>query len=332
MKFRSGLIAVPIVLMLSRGLSAQAAPQVSPQGAQDSSTAHQSGAVPHEMNAAAPPASADALTKISSGDILEMNVYGVPDLAQRVRVNNAGDVYLPLLDYVHLDDLTIDQAQELIAKKYKNGGFLVNPHVSITIAESVSGVTIRGQVARPGVYPILGSAGLLDIISSAGGVTADGSDVVTITHRDHPDQPQTVTLTDNPTKNQAANVPVYQGDTILVPKTGIVYVVGQVQSPAGLAIANGNSITATRALAMVHGPGSNASLNGAFIIRKTPDGQQQNIPVALGKILKAKAPDVTLQANDILYVPTSTAKVVAKRSADVAITLATTATILAVDH
>jgi polysaccharide biosynthesis/export protein len=116
----------------------------------------------------------------------------------------------------------------------------------------------------------------------------------------------------------------------LVPKAAIIYVVGQVQSPAGLALTRYNSITALTALAMVHGPATNASLNGTFIVRKTPDGGQQNIPVALGKILKAKAPDVTLQANDILYVPSSTAKAVAKKSADVAISLATVAAIYAV--
>jgi polysaccharide export outer membrane protein len=331
MKLLSVLIVAPIVLVLTPGISAQAAPHVPPEG-QDNSTTRQSTAVSHEVIVSVPPASAAALTKISAGDILEMTVYGAPDLAQRMRVNNAGDVYLPLLDYVHLDGLTIDRAQELLAQKYKEGGFLVNPHISITIAESVGGVTIRGQVAKPGVYPILGSAGLLDIISSAGGVTSDASDVIAITHRDHPDQPETITLSDSPIKNQAANVPVYQGDTVLVPKAGIVYVVGQVQSPAGLALANGNSITATRALAMVHGPSNNASLNGTFIIRKTPDGQQQNIPVPLGKILKAKAPDVTLQAEDILYVPNSTAKAVAKRTADAAIALATSATIIALDH
>lgn len=332
MKFYFALLAGPILLTLSPGLWAQVVSQTpASSGSQDNSTQHQpETTVSHEVLGAAPPVSTEALTKISAGDILELTVYGVQDLAQRVRVSNAGDVYLPLLDYVHLDGLTIDQAQNLIAEKYKDGGFLVNPHVSITIAESVSGVTIRGQVAKPGVYPILGSAGLLDIIASAGGTTADASDVVTITHRDHPDRPDTVTLSDDPTKNQAANIPVYQGDTVLVPKAGIIYVVGQVQSPAGLALTKYNSISATKALAMVHGPASNASLNHTFIIRKTPDGQQQNIPIPLGKILKAQSPDVMLQAEDIVYVPNSTAKAVAKRAGDAAIALATAATIIAV--
>lgn len=332
MKCFSGLVIIPVLLVLSRGVSAQTAPKVPPENRQDNSMTGQPTTPPHEMMAAAPPAGAATLTKISAGDILEITVYGVPDLAQRVRVNNAGDVYLPLVDYVHLDRLTIDQAQELIVQRYKEGGFLVNPHVSITIAESVGGVTIRGQVAKPGVYPILGSAGLLDIISSAGGLTSDSSAVVTVTHRDHPDLPETITLSDDPTKNQAANVSVYQGDTILVPKAGIVYVVGQVQAPAGLALTNDNSIMASRALAMVHGPGNNAALNSTFIIRKTSDGKQENIPVPLGKILKAQAPDMPLQANDILYVPNSAGKAAAKAGAQAALALATGLTIIAVAH
>jgi hypothetical protein len=39
------------------------------------------------------------------------------------------------------------------------------------------------------------------------------------------------------------------------------------------------------------------------MIRKNPDVQLQNIAVLLGNIMKAKSPDMTLHANDILYVP-----------------------------
>jgi polysaccharide export outer membrane protein len=332
MKVLSRLSVIPIALMFLHGLPAQTVQSIAPPAGQNSSTGIQPVPPQSEVISAAPPALASALTRVSAGDVLEINVYGAPDLGQRVRIDNAGNVYLPLLDYVHLDNLSVEKAQELLEQKYKDGGFLVNPHVSITIVESVSGVSIRGQVAKPGVYPILGSAGLLDIISAAGGLTPDAGNVITITHHDHPDQPETITLSDDPVKNQKANVPAYQGDTVLVPKAGIVYVVGEVQAPAGIALMKDTSITATKALAIVHGPGNNASLNGTFIIRKTPDGRQQNISVPLGKILKAKAPDVTLQAEDILYVPNSTAKAVAKRSADAAIALATSATIIALDH
>jgi polysaccharide export outer membrane protein len=332
MKLVSGLVIIPVLLVLSRGVSAQTAPHVPPENRQDNSMTGQSTTVPHEMMAAAPPVSTKALTKISAGDVLEINVYGAPDLAQRARVNNAGDVYLSLIDYVHLDALTIDQAQELIARKYKDGGFLVNPHVSITIADSVSGVFVRGQVAKPGVYPILGSAGLVDVIATAGGLTADASDAVTITHHDHPDQPETITLSDDPTKNQSTNVPVYQGDTVLVLRAGIVYVIGEVQAPAGLALTKDRTIMATKALAMVHGTNNNAALNSTFIIRKTSGGLQQNIPVLLGKILKAQAPDVPLEADDILYVPYSHGKAAAKAGAQAALSLVTGLSIIAVSR
>lgn len=252
-----------------------------------------------------PPASSAVLTRIAGGDILDINVYGAPDLAQHARVNNAGDVYLPLVDHVHLAGLTIDEAQDLIAAQLKDGNFMVDPHVSITIAESVSGVAVRGYVTKPGVYPVLGSAGLLDILATAGGLQPEASSSLTVIHRDQPDKPVSVVLSSDATKNQAANVPIFQGDTILVPRAGIVYVVGDVLAPAGFAMTSENTVYALKALALAHGPQVDAALSRTFIIRKTPQGEQKEIPVNLKKILRSQAPDVQLQAEDILYIPHS---------------------------
>ena len=75
---------------------------------------------------------------------------------------------------------------------------------------------------------------------------------------------------------------------------------------------------------MVHGPNNNASLNRIVIIRKTPDGQQHNIAVLLGNIMKAKSPDMTLHANNILYVPNGARKATAKAGAQAALALTLT--------
>ena len=60
----------------------------------------------------------------------------MPDLQTKTRISGSGDVYLPLIDYVHLADLTTDEAQELIQKRLEDGGFVRNPHVSIFVDES----------------------------------------------------------------------------------------------------------------------------------------------------------------------------------------------------
>ena len=83
-----------------------------------------------------------------------MSVYNVPELATKARVSNSGDVYLPLIDYVHVDGLTQEEAQALIEKRLADGGFVRSPHVTIFVDEAASqGVTVIGEVAKPGIYP-----------------------------------------------------------------------------------------------------------------------------------------------------------------------------------
>ena len=328
MKLRSGLSVVSVLLISSHGLFAQAAISVPSSQPVPVSAPIPTSAFPGSL----PPATPSVLTKITPGDVLEITVYGVPDLGQKFRVSNSGDIYLPLLNHVHVNGLTAEQTQEQLAQKYKEGNFLVDPHVSVSIAESVSGVSIRGQVVKPGIYPVLGSAGLLDIITTAGGFTTDASNVLTVIHGDHPDDPETITLYEDPTKNQISNIPVYQGDTILVRRAGIVYVIGQVTAPTGLALTGETTIAASKAFAMAHGAMTNAALDRTVIIRKTTSGEQQNIPIHLGKILKSKEPDVALQANDILYVPNSPGKAAAKAGASAALALVTGLSIIAVER
>jgi len=55
--------------------------------------------------------------KPGPGDLVEVNVYGVPELATKARVSNDGDLYLPLIDYVHLGGLSLEEAQKLLEKR-----------------------------------------------------------------------------------------------------------------------------------------------------------------------------------------------------------------------
>ena len=107
--------------------------------------------------------------RLGPGDLLEVGVYNVPELATKARVGNSGDVYLPLIDYVHLGDLTVEEAQALIEKRLEDGGFIRNAHVTIFLDESASqGVTILGEISKPGIYPAIGERKLYDLISARG--------------------------------------------------------------------------------------------------------------------------------------------------------------------
>ena len=188
-------------------------------------------AAPPNQNA---PEADSTVLQLSPGDLVEVSVYGVPELATKTRITNTGDVYLPLVDYVHVADLNLDEAQTLIEKRLSDGGFVRNPHVTIFVDESASqGATILGEVTRPGVYPVLGERRLYDVISAAGGFTDKAGRVVTITRRIKPEAPVTVHLPSNLSDQTDANVAVAPGDTIVVGRAGIVYVVGDVNRPSG---------------------------------------------------------------------------------------------------
>ena len=97
---------------------------------------------------------------------MELSVYGVPELSTKARVSNTGDLYLPLIDYIHVGDSTLEEAQALIEKRLSDGGFVRNPHVAMLVDEYASqGVTVLGEVARPGVYPVIGDRRLFDVVS-----------------------------------------------------------------------------------------------------------------------------------------------------------------------
>lgn len=265
--------------------------------------------------------------KIGAGDLIEVGVYGAADFNQTARVSESGDVVLPLIGQVHIADLTSQQAQVVLARKLADGNFYKHPQVTVYIKEyATQGVSVLGEVNKPGVYPRLGDRRLFDMISAAGGYTARAGTTVTITRRAQPNQPQTVAISNDPAKSQASNVEVYPGDTIVVSQAGIVYVVGDVSKPSGFAMQNNENMTVLQALAMAGGANPTAKLDNARLIRKNAIGMQET-PMPLKKILQAKATDQTLQPGDILFVPASSGKNVAKRGLEAILQAATGVTI-----
>jgi polysaccharide export outer membrane protein len=262
---------------------------------------------------------------------VEVGVYGVPELATKARVSNDGDLYLPLIDYVHVGGLSLEEAQKLLEKRLDDGGFVKNPHVTIFVNEYASqAVTVMGEVGKPGVYPILGDRRLFDLISAAGGLTEKAGRTLTITHRNTPDKPESVHLARNLMDSPETNVDVHPGDTVEVHRAPIIYVVGDVGRPSGLLVDNG-SLTVLQAIALAGGTNRTAKLGGARILRKSdgPNGITET-PVPLKKMLQARAADIPLQANDILFVPVSGAKILAGRSIEAAFALTTAVSIYAV--
>ena len=261
---------------------------------------------------------------IGAGDVIEVSVFGAPDYVKEVRVGSAGEITLPLAGTIKVGGLTPGQAEAVIAKRLSDGGFFNDPRVSVLEKEfATQGISVLGEVQKPGVYPLPGPRNLFDALSAAGGTTPRAGNTVSIAHRADPQHAEVVTLSQESKSSSQSNVHVYPGDTIMVSKAGVVYVVGDVRLPGGFVMENSH-MTMLQAFAMAQGANPAAALDRAQLIRKSgSDSGPQEMLVSLKKILTAKAPDMNLQPGDIVFVPTSAAKAAGRRTLEAIVQTAT---------
>jgi polysaccharide export outer membrane protein len=201
-------------------------------------------------------------------------------------------------------------------------------------------VSVLGAVRTPGVYQVAGTKTLFEVLSLAGGLNPDASNRVNITReRSAGPLPLPNVTTDDSgkffvgelnvrdimdAKNPEENIAVRPHDVITVPKADLVYVVGAVRRPGGFPLAEKEQISVLQALSMAEGLDGTARSKNARILRE-PAGssERQEIKVNLNEILDGRAKDVTLQANDILFIPNSLAKNASMRVLDAALQAAT---------
>ncbi len=168
-------------------------------------------------------------------------------------------------------------------------------------------MTILGQVVHPGSVRLTAPRTLIDVISLAGGLTPD-ADRHIVLERGGKDGERIHTFLSNRAEDALnADILVRPGDTILVPKAGIVYVLGDVAHPGGYVMQNDSQLTVLQAIALAAGTSKTASEKRVRLVRSV-DGLSHSIDLPLRDMERGRAPDVPLCANDILYVPFSLAK------------------------
>ncbi len=283
--------------------------------------------------AAASELSADYI--IGPEDVLQITVFDVPDLNQTVRVANDGTIGLPLLGRLKASGLTADQLRDLLEKEMGKN-LVQHPQVSVFVQQyHARPVSIVGAVEKPGLYQITGPRSLVEMISLAGGLakrnTAAAGKAVYVTRPGGFKNLKVVSGMQqlSPTKisinlkdllySQAdsLNIRIEPHDTIAVSKADVIYVAGGgVQKPGGFILEDRDSVTVVQALAMAQGLAPNAARRRARIIHTQPDGSHVEKYIDVEKIIKDKAPDPVLAANDILYIPSSRSKAAAKKTVE----------------
>src|SRR6185437_1317710 len=264
---------------------------------------------------------------IGPADLLDILVYDVPELVLKVRVSDGGMITLPLVGDLKVGNHTVKEAQDELAKALVEKNLVLHPQVSILITEfATQGITVVGEVLQPGIYPLLGPHRLFDAIAAAGGLSPKAARTVKITHKNSPDTPVEIDLPQDLVSSSGSNLPLQPGDTVVVAKAGVIYVVGEVNKPGGFLMENNTRMSVLQSLALAQGTTKMANMKGAMIVRRTPSGLQQ-IPVQLNKIMEAKATDRLLISDDIVFIPSSKAKSFGKRAADAAVGSAVAAVI-----
>jgi polysaccharide biosynthesis/export protein len=242
------------------------------------------------------------LMHIAAGDLVEITVFDTPELSQKTRVDNDGDVDLAVGGKVHLAGLTFNQANQALEFRLRDAEVLRNPHVSVNVLESANQtVTVLGEVKNPGSYPVWGQQRLAEAIAAAGGLTQNASHSATLTHKD-----SNATLTVQLDASAGGDTVLLPGDRIVVARAGIVYVLGDVGKPGGFVLDDRAPITVLQGLALAQGMNRTANSRGS-LIRQTSQGPQQEM-LDFRKILGNQSGDPTLHDGDIVYVPLNAVK------------------------
>jgi polysaccharide biosynthesis/export protein len=243
---------------------------------------------------------------LASGDLLDVQVFDTPELSDKLRVDDRGEITLPVGGSVDVQGLTAEGARIAIEERFRQRKILRDPHVEVMVLEyATQGVTVTGEVKLPGIYPWQGKHTVLDFISVAGGLTPSASKTVSVSRKDR-EQVITFQLNNSLQLPGGGDLDVRPGDRILVTRAGVVYVVGDVGRPGGYLIDNKETITVLQALALAQGMNKTAKYD-ARLIRNSAAGRTE-ADLALKKILANQAPDPKLQDGDILFVPVSGSK------------------------
>lgn len=255
---------------------------------------------------------------IGPGDMLQVDVLDTPELSQQVRVTDAGEIPLAYLGEIQVAGQTPGSAAAHIRDALLHKNIMRHPEVTVRVQEyATQDVSVIGQVHNPGSYAVTTPQTILKVLSLAGGVL-DTADRHIVVKRRGAEASVSYYLSNDPARALESVVMVNPGDTVLVARAPVVYVLGDVNRPGGYAIATNDShLTLLQAVAMAGSANKTSVQSHVRLIRKTPSGVRE-MPLRLDKIEKGKSADVELHADDIVYVPFSWVRNLAVNSSSIA--------------
>jgi len=248
--------------------------------------------------------------RLAPGFLLSLNVLDDPDFAGVFRVDQKGDLTIPILGAIHVLGETTTEARDQIQKRLLDEQILKAPQVNLTVVEyAATEVTILGEVNQPGRFPLLADRSLTDVLGLAGGLTPAAGNEIQITRagKDAP-APESIHFSKAISAKVVQDTIIHPGDTVQVKRAGIVYVLGGVYRPGGYVMQEDGTLSVLQAISVANGTTLPASVGTIYLLRRNPDGTEAKIELPLVKMQRGKTADMQLQATDVLYVPLSKVK------------------------
>jgi len=233
--------------------------------------------------------------RIAAGDLVSITVWGQEQFSQDSQVNGVGTISYPLLGDINAAGLTCLELQAQLEAGLKQ--YLKRPQVLVRVlrySEAGTSVFVIGEVNAPGVYPLSGTMGLMQVLAAAGGTTSRASDEITVVEA-RTGEIRTVGMEEVFTELQSpGSAAVAPGDVVVVngkPKAAQqrrYTVLGEVPKPGMYDIPADTPVTVLDAM------------EAAGMLRMRSDGRREPHPMGMDEPEIADLEHALLTRGDIL--------------------------------
>ena len=248
--------------------------------------------------------------KIAARDQLNVVVFGVEALSGKFPVGADGSITYPHLGSIRVAGMATRDVEASLAKSLKDGGYLVNPQVTVELIQTPNKrLIVTGAVRSPGQLPFAGEITLFEALALVGSTTSDAGDLVLVLRSGSDESGNghgngngsavgddessngviEVSLADLQSGKLENNVALHDGDHIVVPRAQQVFINGQVRSPGAYSIPSG--ATVLQAITLAGGLTDRGTYRGVKILRdkKELKNVKQDTVVKPGDTIIVKA-------------------------------------------
>lgn len=242
--------------------------------------------------------------RIGPSDLLDIKVFQADELSRQVRVDQRGNITLPLMGTIRVAGLTQTELEQRLAT-LMGKNLLQNPQVSVFIKEfTAQRVTVEGEVNKQGVFPISGQVSVLQAVAMAGGLAEYAAANQVMLFRKQGNGVRTYQIDLDAIRNGQASDPYVQNDDRIVVQRSVqrVTVEGEVNKPGVFPYKE--RITVLQAVAMAGGLSNLARPDSIAVIRRE-NGTERIYAVNLNEIRGGKSVDPLVQNDDRIVVDRS---------------------------